>query len=195
MGAAADCESIGSGLLRQPVNSLTTFAFILAGIIVVFRRPERRWVGIAMVATGIGSFLFHGPMPGGSEWAHDVSLAWLLLVVAADGSRWEGWSRIPGLAGIAVVFGLFPLAADPISVALTIVALISVLRGDRSAATWAAVSVLAVSGLVGRLGATNWPWCDPDSTVQLHGLWHLGAAAAVTTWALMAPHGHSTTSR
>jgi hypothetical protein len=195
MGAAADCESIGSGLLRQPVNSLTTFAFILAGILVISRRPERRWVGIALVATGIGSFLFHGPMPGGSEWAHDVTLAWLLLVVAADGSRWEGWSRIPGLAGVAVVFGLFPLAADPISVVLTIVALISVLRADRSAATWAAVSLLAVSGLVGRLGATNWPWCDPDSTMQLHGFWHLGAAAAVTTWALMAPHGQSTTSR
>ena len=91
-------------------------------------------------------------MPPGSEWAHDVTLAWLLLVVAADGSRWATWSRIPGLAGIAVVFGLFPVVADPVAVALTIVALISVLRTDRSAATWAAVSVLAVSGLAGSAG-------------------------------------------
>ncbi|HLF43892.1 MAG TPA: hypothetical protein VJA46_10265, partial [Acidimicrobiia bacterium] len=81
MGAAADCESIGVGLLRQPVNSLTTLAFAVAGIVVMTRRPERLWVGIALIATGIGSFLFHGPMPGGSEWAHDVTLAWLLLVV------------------------------------------------------------------------------------------------------------------
>jgi hypothetical protein len=195
MGAAADCESIGVGLLRQPINSLTTIAFAVAGLIIITRRPGRRWVGVALIATGIGSFLFHGPMPPGSEWAHDVTLAWLLLVVAANGSRWATWARIPGLAGIAVLFGLFPVVADPVAVALTIVALISVLRADRSAATWAAVSLLAVSGLVGRLGATNWPWCDPDSTLQLHGLWHLAAAAAVTIWALMAPDGHSTTSR
>jgi hypothetical protein len=118
-----------------------------------------------------------------------------LLVVAAEGSRWAAWSRIPGLVGIGLVFGLFPDAADPVAVALTIVALISVLRTDRSAGTWAAVSLLAVTGLVGRLGATNWLWCDPDSTLQLHGLWHLGAAAAVTIWALMAPDRHSTISR
>jgi hypothetical protein len=195
MGAAADCESIGVGLLRQPINSLTTIAFAVTGLIIISRRPERRWVGVALIATGIGSFLFHGPMPRGSEWAHDVTHAWLLLVVAAEGSRWAAWSRIPGLVGIGLVFGLFPDAADPVAVALTIVALISVLRTDRSAGTWAAVSLLAVTGLVGRLGATNWLWCDPDSTLQLHGLWHLGAAAAVTIWALMAPDRHSTISR
>jgi len=191
MGAAADCESIGVGLLRQPVNSLTTIAFAVAGLIIITRRPERHWVGVALIATGIGSFLFHGPMPPGSEWAHDVTLAWLLLVVAADGSRWATWSRLPGLAGIAVVFGLFPMVADPVAVALTIFAVISVLRTDRSVATWAAVSLLAVSGLVGRLGATNWPWCDPDSTLQLHGLWHLAAATAVTIWALGSPVSRS----
>ena len=191
MGAAADCESIGVGLLRQPINSLTTIAFAVAGLIIITRRPERRWVGVALIATGIGSFLFHGPMPPGGEWVHDVTLAWLLLVVAADGTRWATWSRIPGLFGIAVLFGLFPVVADPVAVALTIVAVISVLRADRSAATWAAVSLLAVSGLVGRLGATNWPWCDPDSTLQLHGLWHLAAAAAVTIWALSSPVSRS----
>ena len=184
MGAAADCESIGVGLLRQPVNSLTTLAFAVAGIVVMTRRPERRWVGIALIATGIGSFLFHGPMPGGSEWAHDVTLSWLLLVVAADRSRWERWSRIPGLLTIGVFFGLLPAAADPVAVALTVVAMISVLRADRSAGTWAAVVLLAAGGGIGRLGATDWPWCDPDSMLQPHGLWHLAAAAAVAVWAL-----------
>lgn len=187
MGAAADCESIGVGLLRQPVNSLTTLAFAVAGIVVMTRRPERRWVGIALIATGVGSFLFHGPMPGGSEWAHDVSLSWLLLVVAADRSPWERWSRIPGLLTIGLFFGLFAAAADPVAVALTVVAMISVLRTNRSAGTWAAVVLLAAGGGIGRLGATNWPWCDPDSMLQPHGLWHLAAAAAVTIWALSPP--------
>jgi hypothetical protein len=195
MGAAADCESIGVGLLRQPINSLTTIAFAVAGTLIISRRPGRRWVGVALIATGIGSFLFHGPMPRGSEWAHDVTLAWLLLVVAAEGSRWATWSRIPGLVGIGLVFGLVPDVADLVAVALTVLVLIAVLRTDRSAGAWAAVSLLAVSGALGRLGATNWPWCDPDSPLQLHGLWHLGAAAAVTIRALMAPDRHSTISR
>jgi hypothetical protein len=134
-------------------------------------------------------------MPRGSEWAHDVTLAWLLLVVAAEGSRSATWSRIPGLVGIGLVFGLVPDAADLVAAALTVLVLIAVLRTDRSAGAWAAVSLLAVSGALGRLGATNWPWCDPDSPLQLHGLWHLGAAAAVTIWALMAPDRHSTISR
>jgi hypothetical protein len=191
MGAAADCESIGVGLLGQPVNSVTTLAFVVAGLVIITRRPERRWVGIALIATGIGSFLFHGPMPGASEWAHDVTLAWLLLVVAADRTRWARWSRIPGLLTIGVLFGLLPDAADPVAVGLTILALFTVLRADRSARTLTAVSLLAVGGVVGRLGATNWAWCDPDSMLQLHGLWHVAAAAAVGWWAVAAPLNRS----
>ncbi len=57
MGAAADCESIGVGLLRQPVNSITTIAFVAAGLWIVTVRPDRRWVGVAVMATGIGSLL------------------------------------------------------------------------------------------------------------------------------------------
>jgi hypothetical protein len=191
MGAAADCESIGVGLLGQPVNSLTTLAFVVAGIVVMARRPERRWVGIALIATGIGSFLFHGPMPPGSEWAHDVTLAWLLLVVAGDGSRWARWSRIPGLLAIGVLFGLLPVAADPVAVALAVLAVVSVLRADRSPGTWGAVALLVAGGIFGRLGATTWPLCDPDSMLQTHGLWHLAAATAVTIWALASPLSRS----
>ncbi|HEY4584095.1 MAG TPA: hypothetical protein VI980_06335 [Acidimicrobiia bacterium] len=187
MGAAADCESIGVGLLRQPVNSLTTLAFVVAGIVVMTRRRERRWVGIALIATGIGSFLFHGPMPTGGEWAHDLTLAWLLLVVAADGTRWERWSRIPSLVALGLLFALVPGVADPVALALAVLAVGSVLRADRSSATWAAVALLIAGAIFGRLGATTWPFCDPDSMLQLHGLWHLAAATAVTIWAISTP--------
>ena len=187
MGAAADCESIGVGLLRQPVNSLTTLAFVVAGIVVMTRQRERRWVGIALIATGIGSFLFHGPMPTGGEWAHDLTLAWLLLVVAADGTRWERWSRIPSLVALGLLFALVPGVADPVALALAVLAVGSVLRADRSSATWAAVALLIAGAIFGRLGATTWPFCDPDSMLQLHGLWHLAAATAVTIWAISTP--------
>jgi hypothetical protein len=186
MGAAADCEAIGSGFLGQPVNAVTTIGFVIAGGLVMARRPERRWVGLALIATGLGSFLFHGPMPPGSEWAHDVSLTWLIVVVAGAGTRVERFTRLPALFVIGVLFALFPAVADPIAVAVTIVALVSVLRG-RGYASLAPLLLLAAVAVFGRLGATGGPLFDPDSLLQPHGVWHLGAAVAVAWWAIGVP--------
>jgi hypothetical protein len=186
MGAAADCEAIGSGFLGQPVNSLTTIGFLIAGGLVMARRPERRWVGLALIATGLGSFLFHGPMPPASEWAHDVTLTWLIVVVAGAGTRVERFTRLPALFVIGVLFALLPALADPIAVAVTVVAVVSVLRG-RDYVTLAPLLLLAAVAVFGRLGATGGPLCDPDSLLQPHGVWHLGAAAAVAWWAIGVP--------
>ncbi len=183
MGAAADCESIGVGLLRQPVNSITTIAFVGAGLWIVSVRPDRRWVGMAVMATGIGSLLFHGPMPARAEWAHDVTLAWLLLVVAGTGTRWEKTTHIPGLLGLGVLFAVIPAIADPLAVVITVIALVVRIRMDRSPHTRGALALLGVSAIVGRIGATGWPLCHPNSLLQTHGLWHLAAAAAVVWWA------------
>jgi hypothetical protein len=183
MGAAADCETIGSGFLGQPVNTLTTIGLVVVGLLIVIRRRDRRWVGVALAATGIGSFLFHGPMPSGSEWAHDVTLAWLLAVVAGGGTRWERPSRIPALVALGVLFALAPATGDPVAVGLTFVALISLPLRDRSAATLAPLALLAAVAVYGRAGATGGPLCEPDSLLQPHGIWHLGASIAVGWWA------------
>lgn len=182
MGAAADCELIRSGFLGQPVNTITTLVLVAAGLLVL-RRPRLRWVGTALVATGIGSFLFHGPMTSGSEWAHDVTLAWLILVIAGAGEAWERWSRLPGLLALAVLFALVPEIADPLAVGLTVVAVVLVLRRNRSRATLLALSLIAGTAIIGRLGATGGPLCDPVSLLQTHGLWHIGAAIGVAWWA------------
>ena len=184
MSAAADCEAIGSGLLGQPVNSVTTIAFVGAGLWVMVRRPDRRWVGVGLIATGLGSFLFHGPMPTAAEWAHDVTLAWLILLVAGTGMTWERWTRLPGLVVLGALFALFPAMADPIAVAVALVGVPLRIRYDRSPHTWGALSLLAVAAIVGRLGATGWPLCDAESLLQLHGLWHVAAAASVAWWAI-----------
>lgn len=193
MGAAADCELIGSGLLGQPVNALSSIAFVVAGIIVLTRRPALRWVGFGLVSTGIGSFLFHGPMPQADEWAHDVSLAWLIAILGGLGTRWERLTRLPALLVIATLFAVAPSAADPISVALTVVAVVNVLRADRSPAALAPLGLLALVAIYGRLGASGGPLCQPGSMFQPHAVWHLGAAMAVTWWALTADY--STASR
>lgn len=187
MGAEVDCERIGTGWLGQPVNSLTSLIFIAAGAIIAARRPERAWVGVAVTATGIGSFLFHGPMPEGGQLAHDVSLAWLLATVPAVGTRTERWIVLPGLVVIGVFLAVAPSLADPLFIGLTALALVVLVSRDRSFATVGPLALLVTSSIVGRLGATGWPLCDPDSIFQPHGLWHLGAAVAVTWWALAAP--------
>jgi hypothetical protein len=194
MGAAADCEAISAGFLGQPVNSLTTIAFLVAGIWTFARRQERRWIGVGLIATGVGSFLFHGPMPPGNEWAHDVSLAWLIVLIAASDTRWQGLSRLPALAVLGLTFWWLPDIADPVAVALTVVAVISLLTRDRSFSTWAPLALLSFVGIVGRLGSSQGPWCDPDSVLQTHGLWHVGAAVAVAWWATAAPSAQSSTS-
>jgi len=182
MGAAVDCELIREGLLGQPVNALTTIAFIIAGLMVI-RRPSLRWVGIALVATGLGSFLFHGPMPSGAEWAHDTTLAWLILVVAGLGRRGESWTRLPGLLALGAVFALVPALADPTAAVLAAGAVILVLGTDRSAATVGPLALIGVTALIGRLGTTGGVLCDPMSQWQPHGLWHLAVAVAILWWA------------
>ena len=195
MGAAADCEAIGVGFLGQPVNSLTTLAFLVIGIAVMTSRRHQMWIGAGLIATGIGSFLFHGPMPPGSEWAHDASLAWLLALIGSSGTRWEAVSKAPALVVIAVTFGLFPVIADPVAVLLTGFAVVSLLASNRSTTTWGPLALVTLAAAYGRLGATGGPLCDPEALYQPHGVWHVLAALAVGWWATRAPAAQSTTSR
>jgi hypothetical protein len=136
------------------------------------------------MATGFGSFLFHGPLAPGGEWIHDVTLAWLVLLLATYRQRREHWARLPGLAVLAFAFALEPSVADGITAALAAIAIIRLLRADRSSRTTLPLTLLAAVALLGRLGSTDGPWCNPESILQPHGLWHVGAAVAVTWWAI-----------
>jgi hypothetical protein len=183
MGASVDCELIGPGLLAQPVNASTCLALVVAGLVVA-RRSRIRWIGYALVAAGIGSFLFHGPLAPGGSWIHDVTLAWLLLVVAGFSRPWEVLSRRPGLAALAALIALAPASAGWATSVILAGAAISVLEDDRSRATLLPLLLLAATAVIGRLGATGGPLCDPGSLLQAHGLWHVGSAIAVAWWAI-----------
>lgn len=182
VGAAGDCELIGTGLLGQPVNAITSLVFAIAGLWVV-PIARMRWVGAGLVATGLGSFAFHGAMPIWGEWAHDVTLAWLIALIGGIGTRWEPWSRLPALGVLGLLFALAPITADPVAVALAVIVIGSLLLRDRSRESIGPLMLLGASAILGRLGATGGPLCDPDSVWQLHGLWHVGAAVAVAWWA------------
>ena len=96
-------------------------------------------------------------------------------------------SILSGLAVLGLALAVFPQAADPLAVGLTVVAVVLLLRDDRSATTIGPLLLLGVTAILGRLGATNWPLCNPDSLLQTHAFWHIGASVAVAWWALARP--------
>lgn len=183
MGALADCELIRESFLAQPANTLSTLAFVLVGLFIA-RRPDVRWVGLATIATGVGSFLFHGPLAPGAVWIHDTTLVWLILVIVGWGRSLERWTYLPSLGLLGVVFAGAPLAADPLAIALATGAIVGFYFTDRTISTWGPLALLGVAAVIGRLGATGGPLCDPSSIWQPHALWHMAAAAAVAWWAL-----------
>jgi hypothetical protein len=176
-GAAADCERITTGWAGQPVNTFTSLAFVAAAISLFgSRRPVQ---GAVMLAIGVGSVAFHGPMPSWGEWLHDASVlaaVGLVIVPAVHATRWV--VLIPALAG---GLSISPRLGDFAAAGFTVVAIGSVaVRGrERS---WLPLTIVGLGALVGRLAATGGPWCDPYTIWQGHGLWHLAAALALWIW-------------
>ena len=69
----SDCETIGDGFFAQPINALTSFGFVVAGLIIAVRGIRvggpARWPAVAygaiLALVGLGSVAFHGPNPPG----------------------------------------------------------------------------------------------------------------------------------
>lgn len=154
----SDCERIRDGWLAQPVNALTSLAFVAAGGVVLARtwKPARDRhgevlaYGAMLALVGAGSVAFHGPQPPGARAMHDLPIPLLLgLAIGTPGIRRQrGRAPLPGW---------------------------STRRGTTLAGT-----VLA-AGLAYAGGRTGAPTCDPDSPFQLHGAWHVLAAVGFVT--------------
>jgi hypothetical protein len=119
----SDCEALHPGLLGQPANAVSSVAYVLAGL-AVWRRGGPAGPALALGAVGVGSVLYHGPMPAGAEAAHDGALVALAAAVAlAVGRRWRAerrprLPRPPALAVAALVAGLTANAASRTGAAL-----------------------------------------------------------------------------
>lgn len=101
---ASDCEALRDGWLGQPVNGVSSLAYVIAGAYVL-RQGEllARTLAAALAAVGVGSILYHGPMSPGAELVHDgsiVALAGAVLVAWAN----HGFRRPPVVTLVA--FGM-----------------------------------------------------------------------------------------
>lgn len=152
---ASDCERLRDGPIAQPVNTLTSAAYVVAAGAVAGRgwpsggrsRVEALGYCSLLALVGLGSIAYHGPQPPGAKALHDLPIVALLgTAVGLPVVR-----RIRGRAiGQASGRRLLVLAA---------------LSGTAG---------LAYAG--GRTGSAR---CDPDSLLQLHGAWHVLSAAAL----------------
>lgn len=188
--AAADCERCRPGLVAQPVNTVSSLAFVVAGVpLVRGRRPVTRAVGWAAVAAGLGSVAYHGPGTTLGRYAHDASLLALLGLMALDDAE-RASGRTPPVVALAAVPVLAAVGAHPelTDVAQPVAGALAVVAGlARSVRTRAAdgvaplggLALLGAGALLHALGRTGAPLCDPDSPAQPHAVWHVAAAAAV----------------
>ena len=196
----SDCETIGSGFLAQPINALSSLAFSVIGVAMIWwatrvdgsERIVRIVFGVLMVLTGVGSVMFHGPQGPGSQFGHDVTFLvtiWFVAVInVAATYRWKpvaGWiTFVVGSLILSVALTLSPGVTNVLMVA-TVLALvasdIALHRKGRIRSAWYVASLLAIAsaGVMFLLGRTGAPLCDPDSLFQGHGLWHLLGALAL----------------
>jgi hypothetical protein len=83
--ALGDCERIRAGAVGQPVNTVSSLAYVVAGAWLARRRRGgvEGLVPLAAVAAGIGSVAYHGPGTPLGRRGHDVSALVLALVTGA----------------------------------------------------------------------------------------------------------------
>lgn len=141
----SDCEQLRAGWLAQPANAVSSLAYVVVGVWLLWRsrRPGvHRGVlvagGLGLVAVGVGSLAYHGPQPGWAHVAHDGSIVWVALVLVGRSIR------LTARAGVAAAVAAW-----------------------KAAAPWLVVALAAY--VAGRTGS---PLCHPGSLWQPHAAWH-----------------------
>lgn len=193
--ATSDCERCRGGWISQPVNTVSSLAYVVAGVALArgakdgpsAERFGAHALAVAVGAAGLGSVAYHGPGGAASRWAHDATLvaaAGLLAQrdLAAVMDRPPPSPAAVVAVPIAAVGACTPRTSAPAQIltgALAIAAgLVRRVRTDTSgrssptadlalAATW---GLGATAHLTGRTGG---PLCRPESPLQAHAAWHV----------------------
>jgi hypothetical protein len=196
---AADCEIVGGGWLVQPINAWSSLAYAAVGMVLITStsqaprsdRTLRVAFGVLMVATGIGSFLYHGPQPAAAGFAHDITflaMLWFLILMnpasAYGVPRPHAWIALASVTAAASAVLIASPDSTNVLTGISIVALITsdlLLRriGGINGRWYAAALILFGASLVfNLLGRSSTATCDPDTLIQFHALWHVLSAAA-----------------
>jgi len=209
---STDCERLGDGALAQPVNALSSLAFLVAGLWVCWharrapgRRVELAVFGVAVAANAMGGVLFHGVPGVAARWIHDLSILAVLLFIgvfalartADRATRWTMGTYVGSLVVVGLVLAALPSSTDALSALLAVgIGVLELaeyrhelpaIRSEgataRRLALFAVLAALAFAGSAFLVGRTGGPWCRPDSAFQWHAMWHALAALALALYA------------
>jgi hypothetical protein len=157
---SGDCERLHDGLVAQPVNTASALAYVAVGAWLIGRglRPgagpgRSATVGFGLAVAAAGVGSVDYHGPG-SPAARLLHDGGLYAVVGFV--AWQEVARRVGRAHLAP---------------------------DRRVAYRVALAAAAAGAACWWVGRTASPWCDPDSLLQGHAVWHLLAAAALAAWA------------
>ncbi|MEX0969653.1 MAG: ceramidase domain-containing protein [Paracoccaceae bacterium] len=184
------CERLGPGLLAEPINLFTNFAFLLAAVLVWPRTKQdamARALAIILFAIGLGSLAFHG---FAQRWAAlaDVLpiMTFILVYIYAATTRflnqplWVGVLIAVGFLpasgvlgyGISALFGPLNGSVGYMPVVVIILAYAAILRNSAPATARGlalGAGVLAVSLTFRTLDE---PLCE-IAPFGVHFLWHI----------------------
>lgn len=101
----------------QPVNTLSSLAFVLVGIAIAIstrRRPgaaRPTALAICLIATGVGSVAYHGPQPAGAELMHDLPIVFMLALISLHNLS----LLVPRFDSVMTLFAAFAVALTGLS--------------------------------------------------------------------------------
>lgn len=215
----ADCERLVGGALAEPINAISSVAFLLAGLWIVNRarrplgrRTELVAFGLSVSSNALGGIVFHGLRSPGARWIHDVAIASVLLFVAVfvlarvrtHSARWTVLAFAASLALLGFLLAVVPDSTYPLFAVLGVAVggweLREYRRGytqvriegltARLAARFGIAGVAGLAATAFFVGRTGAPLCNPGSTFQWHAVWHVLAALAMTLYAYGAIEPH-----
>ncbi len=194
-------------LIREPENTWSNLAFVLGGavLLVLASRRSAAVVGVALIAVGAGSFLYHASASRALRHLDVGAMYWLYLaaVIFAAGAlssrlrhHLDGHGvlllLVPLLLAAAAasgrnlrILGFKPLAltvATTVAAGVLVTALLLTAWRRRTTAIFIRVAVIVVlftAAVICQVGDRPGGWlCDPEAAVQAHALWHVLSAAA-----------------
>jgi hypothetical protein len=135
--------------LGQPVNAVSSLAYVVAGAYVLWRGGPRV-PALALAAVGGGSFVYHGPMPAGAELVHNGTIGALAATIAV--SWWRRSLGRPPTAGLvagaaAIVVNLLTRTGAPLCSPS------SLLQGH---AAWHVLTATAIALWLAPAGGAMW---------------------------------------
>ncbi len=204
---ACFCEAIGSGFIRQPIDTWSNLAFVLVGLLILedVLRPantrsnllaQRRTYGVvyavAVILIGLGSWSYHASLTFVGQW-FDVMGMYLLgtftvLYNIARLRPLSGRAFATGYVAFNIALGLSLIVVPELRrylfgmlLAMTI-ALEVVIRRRRptrmhTAYFGAALLIYLLAQIIWTLDL-NHIVCDPVSVLQGHAVWHVLTAVS-----------------